>query len=385
MSKEFNFSGLPGNEPFEVQGKKPKIQIPNNQDPDNFMTGFLNGMDAETLKGMLPKHLLDEFAEGAQQMGMELDDLLTQGISDAIMIMTGKKALPEEDEETEENMIVYELSDIQWLGKQPLGDIPGSLVGSYRLSERFIQLFGEHGEKYNDVIESLLTSDLLYVNEIGLSALMHMKGNLSEIKIKEVNDKFILAYMEPSNKDEYGFYFVYSQDDEGTDCISVPLFANTFKVSEEGEFLGLFSKTNEAPFFDGDRFVPEKRAALDLSIRSCLVDIKNILLSPAQFGTLKNVIPAVTGDSRFLQVGTLISNESTEAILLKKDADLDLNQKEFPFYLDFGRPVTKDSLQILASVLFKIDLNDTILLQASELEFKNGMLFIRVDFGEHFE
>jgi hypothetical protein len=98
MSKEFNFSGLPGNEPFEVQGKKPKIQIPNNQGPDNFMTGFLNGMDAETLKGMLPKHLLDEFAEGAQQMGMELDDLLTQGISDAIMIMTGKKALPEEDE-----------------------------------------------------------------------------------------------------------------------------------------------------------------------------------------------------------------------------------------------------------------------------------------------
>lgn len=388
MSNDFNFSGLPSNDAFEVPSKKQKNKInipPMNGDGLEFLNGISKGqLDFSTVKKILPKPILDQLEAEAQAAGItDLEEFFNENISVALHEM-GLCDDEEPDEvEEEEERYVYELSDIKYLGEHLLGSVPAFNLGADRLLESAKRIFGQDFENFPNIIETIL-SQYAYVNETGYNALMYIKNNFGKISVKESEENFILLFANSKNDDEYGMYFVYSEGDNGEPIVSVPLFANTFKVNENGEFDGLYNKTVETPFFDGDRFIPEKRAALDLSVRSQLVNIKNILLSPAQFGTLKNIIPAISGDSRYLKVGKLISNESTEAILLKKDADLDLDQKEFPFYFDFGREISKDSLQILASILFKIDLNDTLLMKASELEFKNKMLYIRVNFGEYF-
>ena len=389
MSNDFNFSGLPSNDAFEVPSKKQKNKInipPMNSDGLEFLNGLSSGsIDFNTVKKILPKQILDQLEAEAAAAGItDLEEFFNENISIALHQMgLGDPDGEDNSDEMEEEKYVYELSDIKYLGEQLLGSVPAYTIGSDRLLDSVKKIFGEDFVNFPNIIESIL-SQYAYVDETGYNALMYIKNNFGKISIKETSENFVLLFANSKNDDEYGMYFVYSEGDNGEPIVSVPLFANTFKVNENGEFDGLYNKTVETPFFDGDRFIPEKRAALDLSVRSQLVNIKNILLSPAQFGTLKNIIPAISGDSRYLKVGKLISNESTEAILLKKDADLDLDQKEFPFYFDFGREISKDSLQILASILFKIDLNDTLLMKASELEFKNKMLYIRVNFGEYF-
>lgn len=388
MSNDFNFSGLPSNDAFEVPSKKQKNKInkpPMNNDGLEFLNGLSQGnLDFSTVKKILPKQILDQLEAEANAAGItDLESFFNENISVALQQMGLDDLEDDTEEEIEEERYVYELSDIKYLGHQLLGSVPAYTVGADRLLGSIKKIFNEDFSNFPNIIESVL-SQYAYVDETGYNALMYIKNNFGKISVKESSENFVLLFAQTKNSDEYGIYFVYSEGDNGEPLISVPLFANTFKVNEDGEFEGLYNKTVETPFFDGDRFIPEKRAALDLSIRSQLVTLKNILLSPAQFGTLKNIIPAITGDSRYLKVGTLVSNESTEAILLKKDADLDLNQTDFPFYFDFGREISRESLQILSSILFKIDLNDTLLMKATELEFKNKMLYIRVNFGEYF-
>lgn len=391
MSKnEFNFSGLPGNEPIEVQSqKKNKINMPlSNSDGMEFLKDFQSGnLSFSKIKGMLPKELLEALEAEADAAGVtDLESFFNNEMNSIIcQIIGGMPGNPEDNDEegTDQERYVYELSDIKYLGEQLLGDVPALPVGASKILTDFENIFGSNGSNFPNIIESILTNSAC-MTETGYDALIYFKDNFGGITIKETTDHFILLYITSKNSDEYGIYFTFSEDGDGNPCLAVPLFANTFNVDADGNFKSLYNKTVETPFFNGDKFIPEQRAAIDLSVRSQLVCLKNILLSPAQFGTLKNIIPAITSDSRYLKVGKLVSNESTEAILLKKDADLDINEKEFPFYLDFGRIITKESLQILSSILFKINLNETLLMHASELEFKGDMLYIKIDFGEYF-
>lgn len=394
MSKnEFNFSGLPGNEPIEVQSqKKNKINMPlSNSDGMEFLRDFRSGnLNFSKIKGMIPKELLEELESEAEASGItDLESFFNNEMKNIIGQIIGSISgdFEGDDEECtdqeDQKGYVYELSDIKYLGEQLLGDVPALAVGASKILTDFENMFGSNGSNFPNIIENVLTNSAC-MTEAGYNALIYFKDNFGGITVKEITDHFILLYITSKNSDEYGIYFTFSEDGDGNPCLSVPLFANTFNVDSDGNFKGLYNKTIETPFFNGDKFIPEQRAAIDLSVRSQLVCLKNILLSPAQFGTLKNIIPAITSDSRYLKIGKLVSNESTEAVLLKKDADLDLNETEFPFYLDFGRVITKESLQILSSILFKINLNETLLMHASELEFKGDMLYIKVDFGEYF-
>lgn len=390
MSDGFNLSGFPSNDPVEVKNnKKNKVNMPPmNSDGLEYLKKNLSNMDFNSLKGMIPPSMLSELQSEADSLGADLETVFNQELESVMGMLFGTPAGSSNNEDDEPEIqtehFIYELSDISWLGRQLLGSVPAKNVGANTLLTRFNNVFGPNGENFVNIIDPLLNSESNYCTESGVDALLYLKEFFGSLKVKQVEDTFILVYGETNNTDEYGMYFVYTVDDAGGDCIYVPLFANTYNVDEEEVFKGFFNKNVESPFFNDGKFIPEKRAALDLSIRSSLVTPKNILLSPAQFGTLKHILPAITEDSKMLKVGNLVSNESTEAILLKKDADLNLEETEFPFYLNFGRVISRESLQILSSLLFKVDLNNTLLMTMSELEFKNGNLYINVDFGEFF-
>lgn len=84
-----------------------------------------------------------------------------------------------------------------------------------------------------------------------------------------------------------------------------------------------------------------------------------------------------------LCIGTIESNEGPEAILFKKDSDLDLDKKVFPMYIKFPEEVNEVALKKLSEILFEVDFNKCVLFDNLELHHTNdGKLFVNLDLGE---
>ena len=108
-------------------------------------------------------------------------------------------------------------------------------------------------------------------------------------------------------------------------------------------------------------------------------------MTPALFGTIKKSLDPVNEDGDYIKVGTIISNESADAILFKKDADLDKNETEFPFYIKLKRELTKETLRPLANRLFDCEWENNPLIYNSDLKYTMGgvkRLYIEIDLGE---
>ena len=89
------------------------------------------------------------------------------------------------------------------------------------------------------------------------------------------------------------------------------------------------------------------------------------------------------GRKGLLMIGTIKSNESPEAILLKKDAELNLNETDFPFYIDFCQMLEPDFLYELSEKFLHINWNETKLFDNVEMKYdQDGNLYFEWNIGE---
>lgn len=419
----FNFSGLPDNNEIEIPDKPKKPNSPFGKDFAKFVPkeqideinnmleeiGIAGKVDFNAFMSYIEENMKDSSGiirlninDLLKSLGDDVSNELFDKLGDELSEMEGLSMAISIDGvdldgdcdgncgncDCEDDDNYVELSDITWIQFQPVGGVPAANHGATKLQNKFEEVFGKTGEKFSEAVKKyLMTSETYrYISstidaEASSAAFLALVG-LAEIpvtvSIREFTDEFILAYAEPTDGKSYGVHFVFTMDDSGDEYISAPLFGNTFKMDSDGHFAGYFLKED----VELDRNY--EYAMLDMSVRTMVVPIKQTLVTPGMFGTFKPVLSPVHSDSNMLLIGKLISNESPEAILLKKDAEVDLNEKEFPLYLNFGRVLGKESLQVLAPILYKCNLGESLLMNTAELEFKNQRLFISVNFGDSF-
>lgn len=389
----FSFFGFPENNEIEIPDTTP----PKNntfKDPRNFLKD-LSKMNLEELKKSLPKEALEELEEIAESQGAEIDDILKTSIESSQKLLSGNmsdlfsmfeeflESLTDEeksDDFDEEECVHahYELGNIKYLKSEYFGSV--ECIEDDNLYNNFISKYGSDSTKYLD--NNLGLKDFAYTD---ITAMLPLQ-NIKDLKFMEANNRFILFYAEPDIQNTYGF-FVAIIKTENDYALYIPEFRNTFDIDSEGNVL-LFNPVETPELFTVD---PNGTASFDLlnigslefAINFALAPKKKVLLSPNQFGIIKNTIPPILNDAMLLQVGTITSNESPEAILLKKDAELDLNERTFPLYFNFGRVIDKESLKEISQVLFKTNLNESKLLNNCELKYTSDhRLYIDIDLGD---
>lgn len=394
-NENFEFFDFPINTEIEIPDEDPASKKTPFGDPSQFMKE-LSGMTPDKLMKMLPPDAKEQLEQIAKMTGMDLNTMLSQSIMltqnlnngnmNAIMAMLDDIAdddycdedcedCPDCEAETDH----YELADIKHLQPQYFGSV--ECYEDDYLYEHFVDKYGSDSTKYLDSNIGVKES---YLTEITAELPL---GNIKNLKFIEATNRYVLFFAEPDLPNVYGF-FVAIIKTENDFALYIPEFRNTFNISADGkvslynpeEHPGLFNideNTGTAAFTD--IIIP----AIDFSINFALAPVKRTLITPHQFGTIKNTLPPISGDSMFLKVGTITSNESSEAVLLKKDAELNLNEKTFDFYFNFNRVVRKDSLDEVAQILFKTDFNNAKILDNLELKYTaDKTLYVDIDFGE---
>ena len=85
----------------------------------------------------------------------------------------------------------------------------------------------------------------------------------------------------------------------------------------------------------------------------------------------------------FIKVGNITSNESSEAILFKKDACVPTEQMTFPFYIKLPEAIREETAMELEEVLFKVNFNECPLFANVELHYTyNGEFYVEIDLGD---
>ena len=384
-----SFSGFPMNDEIDL----PDIDKASSSNQRSQLDALKNSSamfgafkDFKTFKQMIPQQLLDnlmgpnhteEELEEAFNIAMGIlsgdtdeDDL--EGLLDDLLV-EGETDMTDEDDD---NLLRFNLASITHLTEQPFGDI---LVKP--LQDGDIQYLMDNYKKLPIGVFNMTMSTL---NEIVDTT------SIESLELVFEEPNFALFKTNLKNANDLPFYiigirhYVVDQQDSSNELsLYVPTFMNTLNLSNDGNSIRVFNKETDSDFFDAKgEFFPFIMLGLLMGIKSMLVPYKKVLMSPALFGTFKPVKESIRNDSEWLRIGTLISNESAEAILLKKDADLDLNETKFPFYIKFDSQHTKESLQYLQDLLFKVDFGGTALMYFSELKFKNGRLYIDLDIGD---
>lgn len=398
--KNFSFSGFPMNEEIEIPDPRPSKSKAG--DPRDFLNQ-LGKMNPEELKKMLPPEALEELNEIAEQTGSTIDEMLSGATATAQQLtghgvggmmkmveqmmneMFGLGGMPGEDDcdcddcddDCDCHHAHYELADAKYLNPEMFGSI--ECVEDPDLYEHFVDKYGTDSTKYLD--PNLGIKAFEYT---ALTASLPLQ-NVKNLKFLEANNRFILFYAEVDIPDTYGFFvaFFKTEDDYS---MYIPEFRNTFDV-QDGVAVLFNPAENEAMFTidpNGSAMFDQLCIpSIEFAINFALAPKKRTLLNPHQFGTIKNTMPSVKKDSMFLKVGNITSNESSEAILLKKDAELELSETTFPLYFNFGRVVDKESLMEVAQIIFKTDLNNCKLLDNCELKYTNDhRLYIDIDLGD---
>lgn len=387
MNNNDNFKvfGLPDNDEFDAPDNKKmnsKNGLPNELDSlmKNLPEGAKNSVlamftDPSQLNDML-ENIFNQFNSS---MGLNLKKNNSQNLAIISNFLNQQLQEDSEDEEDEEEPIEYALGNIKWL-QNTFGKV--LYTRDENIYNNFLKKYGTDSTKYADQMSGKLQG---YMTD--LTDNFHLK-DIKNMKYIMNNDKFILFFAEPKDITKYGYYIIFVEKDPDEFILYVPAYYNTFDVDidennisypvlydiDDERFIGIDKNTNELEFY------PFREEALLFSINFALAERKKVLLSPVQFGTIKNIMPVINSDSQVIKIGTIISNESSEAILFKKDAEVDLNQKEFPLYLKFPQIITKNSLSVVAQIFFKTDFNNINLFKNVELNYDMvGNFFVDVD------
>lgn len=392
----FEFFDFPINTEIEIPDDAPAARTNTKfGDPSRFMKD-LGNMTPEELLKMLPPDAKNQLSSMAGMVGMDLNSLLqssivfskNMGSGDMAAILKMMDEMEDSfDEDTceecpdfeDDSHNHYELGDIKHLQPNYFGSV--ECYEDDYLYEHFVDKYGTDSTKY---LDSNLGVKESYLTEITAELPL---GNIKNLKFIEATNRYVLFFAEPDLPNVYGF-FVAIVKTENDFALYIPEFRNTFNIDKNGN-VSLYNPEEHPDLFNIDEntgtaaFTNLIIPAIDFSINFALAPVKKTLLTPHQFGTIKNTLPPINNDAMFLKVGTITSNESSEAILLKKDAELDLNEMTFDFYFNFNRVVRKDSLEEIIQILFKSDLNSAKILDNLELKYTiDKKLYVDIDFGE---
>lgn len=416
-NNEFKFNGFPINEEIEI----PDPVVPSKKPQGGGFFSQLSNMTPEELKKMLPPEALEELENMANMVGMSMDDLLNNSIGmsksmangdmnevfkslgfniefcgdeeeccdecedcedgdcDNCEYLKASRAKKMTEPEPEKERKYYALCDLKYLRPEYFGSV--ECVEDSELYNKFVEKYGNDSTKYLDpnvgVKESYLTE---LTSQLPLA-------NVKNLRFVEATDRFILFYAETDIENTFGFFVSVVETPDGKFALYIPEFRNTFDVIDDKTVV-LYNPVKDSHIFVIDsngtgEFKELSIPMLELAINFALAPKKRVLLSPLDFGEIKNIMPPVTGSSQWLQFGLITSNESPEAILLKKDAELDLEKKIFPIYFKFNTTLGRDVLQELAGIFFKTDFNNCPLLGYSEMAYtSDGRLYININLGD---
>jgi len=353
-----------------------KLTDPNDPTTTNISEADMKKLVNEMMKDPNIKKIVCNISDAGNDIAQMLNDLFNDNGSN-----NGGEATDEQSYDDDEDVHSdYALGNVKYLKPQWFGAI--ECVRDPDIYNKYLERMAQNDEQKKEQfpIDKFILSDLTKKLPI---------QSIKKLEYVTSTDLYILFYADFNDDDnnQYGFYIALIEEEPGKFSAFIPEFRNTFYVDEETGEVDLYDPDQDPNQFDVDStgtvsFLNLNISAIEFAIRFSLVPKNHVLISPHQFGTIKNIIPAIREDARFVRIGTITSNESPEAILLKKDADLNLDETSFPLYADFGRVIDKASLNMFMSTLFKVDLNACKLLDNVELKYTSGhTLYIDIDIG----
>lgn len=300
----------------------------------------------------------------------------------------------DENEEESEDDELY-CTDVERLNPAFMGRILCSRNNN--LYNDFVKEFGSDSTKYfdpnyKDSLKSWIWTDYFqYVNF----------EDVKDVELVYSDDRMLIFQTKMSSDNIYGFYIAVVQEYYGGFSGIVPEYRNSFKICKNPdrvEWLTIDPEDemkNEEFFFKNSngkyifKYGNIETIKFDVEYMTCIPD-KNIIISPADFGTIVPICPSVTKDSDMLQIAVIKANDSAEAILLKKDMEVDINQENFPLYLHFPRELDAETLSTIGTTLYnsinELDIDpyelpdEHPMLRYKELHYTNdGKLYINVD------
>lgn len=378
MEENFQFNGMPENFELEIPEKTTKTngRTTVNIELEDFLNALGDSVDSMMKDPTIMQEMLGSSNYSAT--GMPFDpqtffNIMTSSIQNLKAVSPSQNTpIPEEDDEIED----FEMAKLTYLRPEFFGTV--MCDEDPDLYEHFTEKYGVDSSKYLDDnigIKNFEATDITAALPL---------NQIKNLKFVEANEKFILFYAEPEESETYYGFFVAVIRQNGEYCLYIPEFSNTFKYNPEEETLSFYS-WNEKDLFLGDdknftSFIHLNICKIELAIKFALATEKKTLITPVEFGKIKNLIQPVQHDSQFLKIGNITSNESSKAVLLKKDADLDISKKTFPLYFRFPNVIDKENLVTLSTILFKVNFNESEFMKNTELQYTNGKLFVDVDF-----
>lgn len=243
----------------------------------------------------------------------------------------------------------------------------------YNLYENFKDRYGESGWNLSNMPEILVYSG----DNVPI-------GDVDELQLIDYTDLYILMYAEAKDKSNQGFFVAVIENPDTDEFeIVVPEFGNSY--SEEGR---LFNIDTDPEMFDTyDKFkltnLDKVRAGLDFMLtpaRKCLISIE-------KFGKVVPGLDVSNKMSRWLRVGKIVSNESLDAKLFKRDANLSEFETSFDLYFKLPEEITPEAKHILTEYISKINFEDTYLVSDYELKYDvlNDRIYIDVNLGGYLD
>lgn len=412
-NNNFEFSGFAENDSLEVPEETEIPNIHKRKNPLEEMLGQMfkgnmkdirkemGDITPDMVKNMLSddeKGILDELS---QATGKDENDILNSTINGILGLLSGDKngiadmmanMLGGDDDcdhdcahcpdvgDCDDANVVFELSKPEYLHPETFGSL--ECISDPDIYDNFLKKFGNDSTSYiSSLTEKHLTDLTAQIPFNQVKNMLYMNHS----------DKFILFYMEMDNPKLYGFYGAVYESEKDKFELYIPEFQNSLdiEIDEDGnKTVSLYDPEESEAFFDIDKnnnatFAPLQIPLIEMAINFVLAPKNRVIISPHQFGTIKNIISSPSTDSRILQIGNITSNESPAAVLLKKDAELDLNETTFPLYIDFGITLNQEDLIALSQIFSKVDFNNCKLFDNIELRYtSSGKLYVEVDLGE---
>lgn len=400
---KFKFSGLPKNEDIEIEDQKEKTKrTPRNSSPmfgsksicvTADMLKSILGDDFENLsnKEILDKlnlmsgedinKMLEQFTSGLFSKNNlfgnanncddeeEDEDVNEDDLDKNDDYFDGDDELTEPEKSSEKNKFIFELGKVKHLlNPENFAKIPCKI--DHDLHIKFVKKYG---------------LDEFEMNKFDPNMNCHCKDTelfqkFKTVKVVDYNEKFILLYGQTENKNEQGAYFAVIENGNDEFEIVFPEYGNTYN-SETESFYDI-TKTPEA-FDNKNTFVLFDLAKIKAGLDFLLVPIKYPFTSPLDFGKIIQISSNASDSyTRWIRIGLIDSNESTESKIFKKDFDLDTEKTKFDFYFLLPNDVHSTVIDELVAVFKEIDLNSCMLMQNSELKVKNDKIYVDLDLNE---
>lgn len=402
MADNFKFSGFPENESFEVPDPSSKssknrgFQGPSFADAkkefenmsDKEMQDIINHLPPEVQKFMSAAGI--DPTKMFQQVGGMLSNMTEDEYNAMCEAIEGMEDDSSQahcgncNKHSDDNSVnnIFPTGNIDFLFPDEFGSI--ECESSENLYEEFVARYGSDSTQYLD-------------DNIGLRdfILNDITGTLDFDEIKNMrfimsNENFILFYMEPKESDEYGYYAAVIKKGNNNFAVYIPTFSNTFGWDDEEEVAYHYNLEDDNFMFTGNpsnissfKFLAAN--VIEFAVSFALAPKKKSLISPKDFGTIKTIRPSITGNSKFLPIGKIVSNGSTQATLLLKDAELPLDKDSYNLFMKFPEVINDHSLRFISSILFQVDYNECLLLDNVELKYtSDGKLYFDVEHLKNF-